>query len=61
VVDNFLIDEINIKQANKEAMRRSLVEILRKINRDEIEGVLVDGNDNYVFEELTRKPIYIVG
>lgn len=61
VVDNFLIDEINIKQANKEAMRRSLVEILRKVNRDEIEWVLVDGNDNYVFEELTRKPIYIVG
>lgn len=60
VVDNFVIDEINIKQANKEAMRRSLVEILRKINRDEIEWVLVDGNDNYVFDELTRKPIYIV-
>jgi len=37
VVDNFLIDEKNIKQANKEAMRRSLVEILRKINPDEIE------------------------
>ena len=60
VVDNFLIDEKNIKQANKEAMRRSLVEILRKINPDEIEWVLVDGNDNYVFEELSRKPIYII-
>lgn len=31
VVDNYLIDEINIKQANKEAMRRALVELLRKI------------------------------
>jgi len=31
-----LIDEINIKQANKEAMRRALVELLRKINNEEI-------------------------
>lgn len=61
VVDNYLIDEINIKQANKEAMRRSLVELLRKIDKKKIEGVLVDGNDNYVFEELDKKPLYIVG
>lgn len=31
VVDNYVIDEINIRQANKEAMRRALVEFLRKI------------------------------
>ena len=61
MVDNYLIDEINIKQANKEAMRRSLVELLRKIDKKKIEGVLVDGNDNYVFEELDKKPLYIVG
>lgn len=60
-MDNYLIDEINIKQANKEAMRRSLVELLRKIDKKKIEGVLVDGNDNYVFEELDKKPLYIVG
>jgi ribonuclease HII len=34
VVDNFIIDKINIKQANKEAMRRALVELLRKITPD---------------------------
>jgi ribonuclease HII len=34
VVDNFMIDKINIKQANKEAMRRALVELLRKITPD---------------------------
>lgn len=51
---NYLIDEINIKQANKEAMRRSLVELLRKIDKKKIEGVLVDGSDNYVFEELDK-------
>lgn len=61
VVDNYLIDEINIKQANKEAMRRSLVEVLRKIDNSKINWVLVDGNDNYVFEELEKKPIYVVG
>lgn len=61
VVDNYIIDEINIKQANREAMRRSLVEILRKIPKDEISWVLVDWNDNYSFEELSKKPLYIVG
>lgn len=60
VVDNYLIDEINIREANKEAMRRSLVELLRKIDKKKIDGVLVDGNDNYVFEELEKKPLYIV-
>lgn len=61
VVDNFLIDEINIRQANKEAMRRSLVELLRKIDNKKISWVLVDGNDNYVFDELEKKPIYVIG
>ena len=32
VVDNYFIDENNIKQANKEAMRRAIIEIKRKIN-----------------------------
>jgi ribonuclease HII len=60
VVDNYMIDEINIRQANKEAMRRALVEIQRKIDVDQIESVLIDGKDNYVFDELKRKAIYIV-
>jgi len=60
VVDNYVIDEINIKQANKEAMRRALVEILRKIPNDEISTVMIDGNDNYKFEELKKKPIFII-
>lgn len=61
IVDNFLIDEINIKQANKEAMRRALVELLRKIDNKQIASVVVDGRDNYSFEELEKDPIYIVG
>lgn len=76
VVDNQYIDEHNIRQATREAMRRSLVEILRKINiwkKDaesssawqnwsgyQIESVVVDGKDNFVFEELEKKPIYII-
>lgn len=65
VVDNFFIDEKNIKQANKEAMRRAIVEIKRKIDffnfAKEIKvDVFVDWNDNYTFEELEKKPIYIV-
>jgi len=62
VVDNFVIDTINIRQANKEAMRRALVEILRKIPKDFTDvSVVIDGRDNYVFEELDQKPLYIVG
>lgn len=69
VVDNFVIDEINIKQANREAMRRSLVEIMRKFPikspeikpQDMISGVLIDWNDNYKFDELNKKPIFIIG
>ncbi len=60
VVDNFVIDTINIRQANKEAMRRSLIEILRKIEEKDIDSVVIDGKDNYLFEELSKKPIYII-
>lgn len=60
VVDNNLIDEINIKQANREAMKRSLEELLRKIDNTKINAVLVDWNDNYKFDELWIKPIFIV-
>ena len=62
VVDSFVIDEINIRQANREAMRRALVEVLRKIKsryRKHIE-VVIDGRDNYWFDELKEQPIYIV-
>ena len=61
VVDNFVIDDINIREANKEAMRRALVELLRKINPEEVDSVVIDGRDNYEFAELKKKPIYIVG
>lgn len=60
VVDNHCIDQVNIRQANKEAMQRALDEILRKTEDFEIESVLVDGRDNYIFSWLSRKPIYIV-
>ncbi len=61
VVDNFIIDDINIKQANKEAMRRSLIELLRKIDNEKINSVVIDWNDNYKFDELKKDPIFIVG
>lgn len=60
VVDNFLIDDINIKQANKEAMRRALVEFLRKIDNNNIDSVLIDWNDNYKFIELKKDPIFVI-
>jgi hypothetical protein len=42
-------------------MRRAIVEILRKINPEDISTVMVDGNDNYEFEELAKKPLFIIG
>ena len=48
-------------------MRRSLIELLRKIDFDDswkynekIDIVLIDGKDNYEFEELKQKPVYII-
>ena len=61
VVDNFYIDEYGMKQANREAMRRAIVEIQRKIPKEFSEvSVVIDGRDNYIFEELAEKPLYIV-
>jgi len=60
VVDNYLIDEINIRQANKQAMSRSLNELLRKIDNDKIKSVIVDWNDNYVFEQLQKPAIFVI-
>jgi len=61
VVDNYYIDEYGIKGANREAMRRAIVELQRKIpaHFDGI-SVVIDGNDNFVFDELAKKPLYIV-
>jgi len=62
VVDNYTIDEINIRQANREAIRRAIVEIQRKIPQEFSEiSVVIDGRDNYEFDELEQKPLYIVG
>jgi predicted adenine nucleotide alpha hydrolase (AANH) superfamily ATPase len=41
-------------------MRRALVEILRKIDNTDITWVVIDWNDNYEFDELEKKPIFIV-
>lgn len=61
MVDNFYIDEHNIRQANREAMRRSIIEIKRKIPEDfENISVVIDGKDNYEFSELDQKPLYLV-
>jgi hypothetical protein len=42
-------------------MRRALIELLRKIDNDKINSVVIDGNDNYKFEELKKQPLFIVG
>jgi ribonuclease HII len=55
-----MIDEINIRMANREAMRRAIIEISRKIDPSKIKSTVIDGRDNYTFEELEKQPIYIV-
>jgi hypothetical protein len=54
-------------------MRRALVEVQRKVKAhsqtlphdDEgsslIKSVVIDGRDNYTFDELDKQPIYIIG
>ena len=60
-VDNFFIDQYGIKEATKEAMRRSIQEISRKIpSYYNNMSVLIDGNDNFTFQELNKKPIYVI-
>lgn len=62
VVDNQYIDEHNIRQATKEAMRRAIVEILRKLpEKHELESIVIDGKDNFTFKELPKNPFYIIG
>ncbi len=60
--DNFLIDEIGIKKANREAMRRALEEIVRKLPGElEINAVVIDGNDGYQFQETVgREAVSVV-
>jgi predicted adenine nucleotide alpha hydrolase (AANH) superfamily ATPase/ribonuclease HII len=60
VVDNHIIDQINIRQANKLAMQRALDELFLKIKQKDIHSILIDGNDNYSFENVKKKPIYII-
>lgn len=61
VVDNDAIDEHGIKWATREGMRRAIIEIGRKISSSYvIHSVLIDGNDHFTFEELSRDPVCIV-
>jgi len=60
IVDSQTIDNINVKEANKEAMKRSLEELFRKIDKDDIKWVFIDWNDNYIFEWLNIKAKYII-
>lgn len=60
IVDNYLIDEINIKQANKEAIKRAFIELFRKIDIDNIDSILIDWNDKYEFDILKKQAIYII-
>ena len=54
VVDNFAIDEMGIKPANREAMRRAVVELMRKVPAEySVESVVIDGNDGFQFLEET--------
>lgn len=63
VVDSSYIDQYWIKAWTKEAMQRAINSLTRKIlicEDDEIDAILVDGNDNFILEWLPKPPIYIV-
>lgn len=57
---NNIIDEIWIKKANKIAMEDAIKEIMNKIwTNIEIE-ILVDWNDNYIFDQIDFKTTFII-
>lgn len=60
--DSHFVDAVGIKNANREAMRRALEEIVRKIPREfEINSVVIDGKDGYQFvETVGREAVSIV-
>lgn len=60
VVDNYIIDEVNIRNANKIAMQRALDEVLLKMWRKKVESIKVDWKDNYAFENIKIKPEFII-
>lgn len=60
VVDNDYIDTFGIKKATREAMKRSLIEVLQKLPKDMKFTVVIDGNDHFVFPELKIIPNSII-
>lgn len=60
VVDNSYIDRYGIKEATKEAMKRSLEDVLYRVSLDWVNSVLIDGNDHFSFEWIPIKPIFII-
>ena len=60
VVDSETIDKKNIKQATKLAMEKAINELLWKIDEKNIHSILIDGNDNFSFANLSIKPIYVI-
>ena len=49
IVDNHVIDEINIRNANKLAMEKALEDLFYKIDKNLIKEIIVDWNDKYKF------------
>ena len=57
------IDRVGIKEANRLAMERALKQVAFLIERynDDIDSVLIDGNDHYRFDSiLTKAPLSII-
>lgn len=61
-MDSDFIDANGIKKATREAMRRAVVEIMRKIPKSyEVNSVAIDGNDGFQFlEETGHEAVSIV-
>lgn len=60
IISNEIIDGIWIKPSNKKAMEKALEELLNKIWENNINKVLIDGNDNYKFKNEELKYEFII-
>jgi len=60
IAEREVIDTINIKQANKAAMNQALSELAKNLNLTKPKKIMVDGNDNYIFNGITLPAEFII-
>ncbi len=60
-IDANTIDVLGIREANRLAMQSALHQVLENISQSEVSEILIDGRDNYWFDDIDHHKVrYIV-